>query len=186
MLDHVGEKGHVPVAEGAGGKFRVHEGKAAIGVRPGSKIVPDETELEDLLFVPERAIVNKRVGDVALSREDELSLDKDVAQSMEMVFIDRLVGNAGVLSDCSSELEVGVAPFLGHFSPLLVCLVHVSGDVEDRGRRCTMSDALIRTRLDNEAAGELSASLAASQSAFVTLVRQSTQVPNTSKKSAFG
>lgn len=186
MLDHVSEKGHVPVAKGAGGKLPVQEGKAAVGVRPGSEIVPDETELEDLLLIPERAIMDKRVGNVALSREDELSLDEYVTEGMKMVFVNSLVRNAWVLSDCSCELEVGVAPFLGHFSPLLVSLVQVRGDVEDRGRCCTMSDALIRTRLDNEAAGELSASLAASQSAFVTLVRQSTQVPNTSKKSALG
>ena len=40
----------------------------------------------------------------------------------------------------------------------------------------------MRTRLAIEEVGELSASLAAFHSASVTLLRQSTQVPNTSKK----
>ena len=50
----------------------------------------------------------------------------------------------------------------------------------------TIVDAFNRTRLLNDAAGELRASFAASHKAFVTVLRQSTQVPKTSKRRAFG
>lgn len=49
-----------------------------------------------------------------------------------------------------------------------------------------MSVALTRIRVAIEEVGELSASLAPFQRASVTLFRQSTHVPKTSKKSALG
>ena len=49
-----------------------------------------------------------------------------------------------------------------------------------------MSVAAMRIRLVIEEAGELSACLAAFHNVFVTVFRQSTHVPNTSKNRAFG
>lgn len=53
-------------------------------------------------------------------------------------------------------------------------------------KRLAMSVAAMRTRLDIELVGELRAAFAALNSVSVTVFRQSTQVPNTSKKRALG
>jgi hypothetical protein len=50
----------------------------------------------------------------------------------------------------------------------------------------TISVAVMRIRLAIEEVGELSACLAAFHNVFVTVFRQSTHVPNTSKNRAFG
>jgi hypothetical protein len=84
--------------------------------------VPNEAQPDDLCFVPERAVVDQVGGNVTLARGDEGAGGEDVPQGVEVVLVDGFVGYGWVVGDGAREGQVGVAPFLGEFPPLLVGL----------------------------------------------------------------
>lgn len=47
-------------------------------------------------------------------------------QGFQVMFVDGFVGQTGVFGNRAGERQVGVAPFLGDVTPLLVCLSSVS------------------------------------------------------------
>lgn len=102
-----------------------------------------------------------------------------------MVFVDCLPSPVAVCSNVTREFEIPIPPFLGHLSPFVVCLRYSSAWEVRKNLRMnmrTMSDAVIRILLAIDEAGELNAFLVSSHNVLVTVFRQSTQVPKTSKK----
>lgn len=117
---------------------------------------------------------------------------EDGAEGFEVVFVDGFPFLTFVEGDGADEFEVAVAPFLGDVAPLFVGLGR-QGLVFDCGCawrvdqwRSTMSVAVMRILVAMEDVASFNAALVAFHSVSVTVFRQSTHVPKTSKKRAFG
>lgn len=91
VLDHVGEERDVAVAEGAGRELLVQQADAFGGVWPRVEVVPNETEFDDLLVSPERAVV--------LSRGNESMFGEELAKGIKVVLIDGLVRDVWIICD---------------------------------------------------------------------------------------
>jgi len=181
----VGQEGEVAVAERARPEEFGQFVQARVRVGPGGQTVPDGAEALELRFVPEGAVVHEGVGrGFVVAREEQAARREDGAERVEVVGVDGFPGFGRVGGEVAGEGEVAGAPFLGDFGPVFsglgLRLVGAADTVVDDAMR-TISEAIIRMRLAMDAAGELSASLVSFHSASVTVVRQSTHVPNTSK-----
>ena len=123
MLNHVLQKRDIPVAQRNGRELLVQLAKTLHSVRPRGELVPDHAESHKVLLIEEGAVVHKVCWHISLPWEDEFVLDEDIPQRVQMVLIDSLVRYAWITGNRSSELEVGVSPFLSDITPVLLGLI---------------------------------------------------------------
>lgn len=160
--------------------------------------MPDHTQCMELLLVKERSIVSR---DVSLSWKKKLMLGQNLSQCVQMMLINSLVWDVRVTGYGSRKLEIGVPPFLSNITPVSLRLEEREKKREERrsakkqskgsklfcgNNKHTKPSArdLICGVIDED--GLAKARLHALSRASVTVVRQSTHVPKTSKKRAFG
>ena len=74
--------------------------------------MPDEGQLLQLWFIPQRAIVHEIVRRVVLSREYQSAIGKDLSYRLQMVLVDSLPLLGGVVCDTAGEPVVSTTPFL--------------------------------------------------------------------------